>query len=468
MVTTKRALLKARRRLRVDGKVVWALAWPAVALNGLQVINSLLDTFFVGHLSVNSLTAHGAALNVIFLMFSLAMAISVASTAMVARAYGADNPAEYREANRQCLSLSFVVGLILAAVCLVIAPLAAPFLVPAGNAEAATLFRNFLTAYAFGVPATAVFTTLSGSMRGIGDTKSPMLISGIQILLHMILNFFLIYPNGRHGFLAFEVPGLGLGLTGAGIAIAVSGWASAILYFIYTRRTKLGRARFQVPSMDWVKRIQAIAVPSALQSLLRVGSFTFFTMILRNTPTAADALAALRVGIALEGMMFMPAFGLSVAAGALVGQSLGAKDPNRAERLGWMAGHYAAIVILVVSIPMFIFAPHIATLLTGGDKPGVAVEAANYIRILIATEMMFGYAMVLIGAMQGAGDAKRTMWITIATLWAIRVPLAFTLTHPAFGLGSTGGWIAMSLSQVAQGLLAMVYWKRGQWKTVIV
>ena len=166
--------------------------------------------------------------------------------------------------------------------------------------------------------------------------------------------------------------------------------------------------------------------------------------------------------------MFMPAFGLSVAAGALVGQSLGAKDPDRAERLGWIAGHYAALVILALSVPIFIGAPQIAALLTGGDKPGVALEAANYIRILIATEVMFGYAMVLIGAMQGAGDAKRTMWITIATLWAIRVPLAVVLTLPALGLGSTGGWIAMSLSQVAQGLFAMVYWKRGMWKTVEV
>ncbi|MBL8060822.1 MAG: MATE family efflux transporter [Chthonomonas sp.] len=468
MVTTKRALLKARRRMRVDGKVVWALAWPAVALNGLQVVNSLLDTFFIGHLNTNSLTAHGAALNVIFLMFSLAMTISVASTAMVARAYGAQQPDEYREANTQCLSLALVVGIILSASCLIIAPLAAPYLVPAGNTEAANLFKNFLTAYAFGLPATAIFTTLSGSMRGIGDTKSPMVISGIQILLHMTLNFFFIYPNGRHGFMPFDVPGLGLGLTGAGIALAISGWVSAIIYFLYAKRTKLGRARLKMPSPDWVKRIQAIAVPSALQAILRVGSFTFFTIILRNTPTATDALAALRVGIALESMMFMPAFGLSVAAGALVGQSLGAKDPDRAERLGWTAGHYAAIVILALSVPIFIYAPQIAAMLTGGDKPGVAIEAANYIRILIATEIMFGYAMVLIGAMQGAGDAKRTMWITIATLWAIRVPLAFGLTHPALGLGSTGGWIAMSLSQVAQGLFAIVYWKRGQWKTVVV
>lgn len=466
---SRSSIFETKQQFRVDGKAVWILAWPAVALNGLQVINSLLDTFFIGHLPKAALTAHGAALNVIFLMFSLAMAVSVASTALVARAYGAKQPAEYRESNRECLSLAVIIGALLWGVCTFFAPAVANVLIPAGNQEANALFKAFLHAYAFSIPATAVITTLSGSMRGIGDTKSPMFISGLQILLHMTLNFFFIYPNGRHGFMPFDVPGLGLGLPGAAMALSVSAWVSAVIYMVYAGRTELGSViKLVLPSRHWVQRIANIAVPSAIQSILRVGSFTFFTLILKNTPTANDALAALRVGIALESIMFMPAFGLSVAAGALVGQSLGAKDPDRAERLGWIAGHYAALVILALSVPIFIAAPQIAALLTGGDKPGVALEAANYIRILIATEVMFGYAMVLIGAMQGAGDAKRTMWITIATLWAIRVPLAFALTMPALGLGSTGGWIAMSLSQVAQGLFAMVYWKRGMWKTVEV
>jgi Na+-driven multidrug efflux pump len=163
--------------------------------------------------------------------------------------------------------------------------------------------------------------------------------------------------------------------------------------------------------------------------------------------------------------MFMPAFGLSVAAGALVGQSLGAGDPKRAEKIGWLASHYAGIIILCLSIPIFIYANVIAGNLTGGDKPLMALEAANYIRILIVTEILFGYAMVIVGAMQGAGDAKRTLWLTIIALWLIRVPMAFFMTK---SMGSQGAWVAMSASQALHGFLAMYMWKQGKWKTVKV
>lgn len=460
-----------RAELRADGKVVWALAWPAVALNGLQVINSLLDTFFIGHLPKSALTAHGAAMNVMFLMFSLAMAVSVASTAMVSRAYGAEQPEEYREANRQCLSLSVAIGAILGVVCVLFSPALAPVLVPASSPEARQLFQQFLAIYAFSLPATAIITTLSGSMRGIGDTKSPMFISGIQILLHIVLNFFLIYPSGKHGleFLPFNLPGAGMGLPGAALALVISGWASALIYTAYAGRTQLGKAlQWRFTTKAWAKRIANIAVPSALQSVIRVSSFSVFTIFLAQTPTAEDALGALRIGIAIESIMFMPAFGLSVAAGALVGQNLGAQNPEKAARLGWIASHYAALVILALSIPLFVFAPDIASALTGGDKPGMAQEAALYIRILIVTEVLFGYAMVLIGAMQGAGDAKRTMWITIFSLWILRVPLAWILTHPSLPFGATGAWIAMSASQAFQGLFAMLLWHQGRWKTVKV
>ncbi len=462
----------ARRSLfGAEGKVVWALAGPAVALNGLQVVNSLLDTFFIGHLSKAALTAHGAAMNVLFMMFSLGMAISVASTALVSRAYGANEPEEYRSANRHCLSLSLVIGVILAAICIFLIPLVAPALIPRDNPEAGRQFLAFLSVYAFSIPASAVITTLSGSMRGIGDTKSPMFISGMQIFLHMILNLFFIYPSGDHSSLGipFYLPGLGWGLPGAAAALSISAWVSALVYAIYAGRTKLGNVlKLVIPTRNWIRRIMNIAVPSALQSVMRVGSFTAFTLMLKNTPTASDALGALRIGIAIEAIMFMPAFGLSVAAGALVGQNLGAKDPERAARLGWISAHYAAIVIFVLSVPLFILAPQIASILTGGDKPAMAMEAVMYIRIIIATEVLFGYAMVLIGAMQGAGDAKRTMWITIATLWLVRVPLAYVMTRPELGLGATGAWVAMTVSQAAQGLLSMYVWRKGYWKHVKV
>jgi len=306
----------------------------------------------------------------------------------------------------------------------------------------------FVRAYAVGMPAIYLIQTLAGSLRGIGDTKSPMWISGIQILLHISLNFFLIRQYG---------------LVGAAMALSASAWLAAIGYLIYQQRTPLGASSlFALPSRDWTKRIVRIAAPAAAQAILRVLSLTAFTLILKGVPSASAAIAAMSVGFAIESIMFMPAFGLSMAAGALVGQNLGAKNPARAERLAWMAGHHAAVVTAVVAIPIFFLAHPIALGLVGG-KALIAQDATDLIRALCVTEVLFAYAMVMIGAMQGAGDTKGPMWISILALWGLRVPLAW-LFAITMKMGAPGAWLSMSATQAVQGVMSIWLFQRGHWK----
>jgi len=138
------------------------------------------------------------------------------------------------------------------------------------------------------------------------------------------------------------------------------------------------------------------------------------------------------------------------------------KRPDRAERLAWTAGHHGALVVALVALPIFFGASGIAHFLVDG-KEAIAAEAANLIRWLCITEVMFAYAMVMIGGMQGAGDTVRPMWITIVCMWLLRVPLSWAFAIP-FGLGATGAWIAMSGTQAIQGLMAIVLFKQGRWK----
>lgn len=442
-------------------KVVWALAWPAVALNSLQTINNLLDTTFVGRLESAALTAHGAAITIIFLMFSLAMALGTAATALVSRAYGAGDVPEYKKAARQCLSLAVISGILLATATALIAWPAAHSLLPADNPRAMELMTQYVMAWSVSLPAIHVIQVLAGSLRGVGDTKSPMYISGLQILLHICLNYVFIFPS--HTVLGFTFPGLGLGLTGAAWALTVSAWLSAATYMVFATRTPLGEVwKLGVPARAWTGRILRISLPAAAQAVLRVGSLTAFVFVLGRVPNASTALASMRAGFAIESIMFMPGFGLSMAAAALVGQSLGMKRSDRAERLAWTAGHHGAGVMLALAVPIFLFADQIAHVLVGG-KPDIAAEATMLIRYLSVTEVFFGYAMVMIGAMQGAGDTIRPMWITIVALWLIRVPLAFYLALPV-GMGSPGAWIAMSVTQAVQGMMAIWLFKQGAWK----
>ncbi len=455
-------------------RVVWALAWPAVALNSLQVVNSLLDGGFVGHLDQASLVAYGGMTPVLFLMFSFAMSLATAATALVSRAYGAGDPAEYKMATRQSLSLSIVGGFLLSGICWVLAPWFASQLLPETATASVPLMAQFFQIYALGLPAIFVIQALAGSLRGVGDTRSPMVISGLQILLHIALNIVLIFPSRTWG--GMMIPGAGMGLAGAATALTASAWVSAIIYLSFAGKTRLGRQwDLGLPRPSWVTRVIRIAMPAAIMSVLRVGSLTAFQLVLTKVPDGESAIAALRCAFAIESMMFMPSFGLSMAASALVGQSLGMGKPDRAERLAWTAGHHAGFVTLVLALPIFIWAEAIAGTMLG-DKQAVIEQAASLIRWLCVTEVMFAYAMVMVGAMQGAGDTKRPMWLTIICMWMLRVPMAYVMALPSsvaifglgLGMGAVGAWIAMSVTQAIQGVLSIVYFKQGHWKQVKV
>lgn len=443
-------------------KVVWALAWPAVVLNGMQVLNMLLDSAFIGRLESAALLAYGALTNVLFLLFSLAMALATAATALVSRAYGAGQVEEFRMASRQALSVTLACGTILAILGASLSPAAAQAFLPAGETRAESLMLSYLAIYSFGLPAIYLIQSLAGAMRGVGDTRSPMVISGIQILLHIALNLILIFPPRDLGG-GLTLPGYDMGLAGGALALTISAWMAAVGYLLYAGRTALGSVwRLILPSWVWVVRIFRIAIPAAIMALLRVSSLAVFTIVLKYAKDASDAIAGMRPGFAIESMMFMPSFGLAMAAAALVGQSLGAKNPDRAERLAWTAAHHAAIVTALLALPIFLGADGLANLLAQG-KPSIAAETALLLRYLCVTEVGFAYAMVMMFAMQGAGDTVRPMWITVITLWGMRVPLTWLLALP-LGLGSTGAWIAMSVTQLLQGLFAVLAFRQGKWK----
>ncbi len=442
-------------------RTVWRLAWPAVALNLLQVVNMLLDTAFVGRLEPAALTAVGGSTNLVFLMFSIVMAFSTSATALVSRSYGAQKKDRLRVANRQCLSVALVAGLVCCGLTIAGAGWSAHTLLPADAVQAKRLMVQYLVAMAVGLPGMFLVQALAGSLRGIGDTRSPLVISGIQILLHIALNYVLIFPaTTLHGL---HIPGAGWGLSGAGWAVTVSAWASAVIYMGWVAKTPLGPCwRFVLPTLKWTRRIVGIAAPATVMSVVRVSSLWAFTKILSEVPSGATAIGAMSAGFRIESIMFMPAFGLSIAAAALVGQSLGAQQPERAERIGWVSAHCAAGVILAVAGLVFAFAHDIASQLVP-RQPEAAVMIATFLRYLCVTEVMFGYAMVLMGAMQGAGDTVRPMWATVISLWGMRVPMAFVCAL-VLKMGADGAWLAMSATQAVQGLLTMLLFKQGKWK----
>lgn len=454
-------------------KTIWILAWPIVLLQSFQVINMLLDTYFVGRLPKEALTAVGSAGNITFLIFSLAMALSAAATALVSRFFGEGNQELYKKATRQILNLSFYGGVVFTVIGLFLNPFFAEHLLPASDVAAKHLMLQYLFYAMLSAPGLFILESLAGALNAIGDTKSPMRISGFQILLHIIFNMFLVLPQTK--FFGMTIPGMGLGVVGAGIALATSQWISAIVYLMWVPKTPLGHCwNLYLPDFTWAKRILKIAAPAAVTWLLRVLSYVLLTKLLAGLPgyESSAAIAAARVGASVEMIAFMPAIGVGVASAILVGQNLGMKNPDRAEKLGWLAGHHAAAITALFGIILFCTAEPMTKMLLSTengitDKTEIFHATVNYIRYVCITEAFFGYALTGMGGMQGAGDTIRPLWITAISMILIRMPICWFLAYP-MKLGADGCWIGMSVTQALQGIMAIWVFKLGAWKTVKV
>jgi putative MATE family efflux protein len=449
-------------------KALWTLSWPVVTLNLLNVVNALLDRFFIGTLPRAALTAHGAAVSVIFMLFSLAFSVGIGAGAIISRAYGAKDYDEVKRGADQAVRVSVYVGLGLGLTAALTAPLAAKLILPATSVEAQTMMVQFLLAYSVGLPAMCINQTLAAALRSIGNSVAPMFLAGIQVPVHIALNYLLVYH-------------FRLGLLGAGISLSASVIVSLFCYFLYARRSVLqAHISLKPPSLEWFTRILKISMPSGFQAILRTLSLLVFTLVLSSLNNGEAAIAAMTTGFAIEMIMFAPAFGISAAVSALVGQSLGAKDPKRAESIGWIGAMVAFLIAAVVSAPIYFAVPSFAHSLVG-SKPDVQSELVSIVRFLCVTEPLFCLAMVLNGGLQGAGETKHPLWISIISLWLMRVPLAAILALSAgsplllginlpigLALGAKGAWIAMSVTQGVQGFLCGFSWRKGHWKVVKV
>jgi len=426
-----------------------------MAASVVQTLNSFLDRIFVGRLGPEALAAVGVGSQMLFLTMALAMAVSTGATAIVARMAGANDQASLRAAARQALGLAFALGIGFTLLGYLLLPQIIRWygLEPGADAQA----RQFLWLALLGAPGSFLMMGLSGTFRGLGDTRSPMYASIVATAVHIVGDYLLIFGN-------FGFPRLGI--QGAGIAMALSLWAGAFMLWaqqwLGTRRELALPA---LPDWHWWRRILRIGLPASARTFIYTTSSVMFTGILAATAAGTAAVAALPIGLTAESIAFMPGFAFAIAASALVGQALGAKNERLAERFGWAAAWQSCAVMTTMAIVFYLFAEQFAGLFT--SDPQVKALAVAYLRINALTEPLLAFGMTLAGALQGAGDSLKAMMATFITQWVVRIPLAYLLAL-GFGWDAVGAWWAMALSSGFSGLLMIALFKHGGWKKVKV
>ena len=429
----------------------------------LQTVNSLLDVFFVGHLpqSRQALAATGVGGQVIFLLISLAMGVSVGTTALVARFIGGGD----RDGASKATSQSITLSLFISTVCFLIFYASKDIIVGwllhgAEGAAAGVLCSQFLGAALLSTIPLFLMNAIMGSFRGLGDTRTPMLIQGAVIATHISFNVILIY-----GCLGFPR----MGVQGAGTAFFLSILVGTILYFIaLVKRTPISdslRLSEMKLELEWVNRILKIGVPAAIQSVIRTLGMMSFTGLLARTIEGSAGVAAMQIGLRAEALAFMPGFGYSVAAAALVGHSMGAKDIEGAEEYGWAANLQGVVVMSFMAVMFFIFANPISTLFT--RDPSVQKLSAEYLQINAFCEPFIAIGIVLTGALQGAGDTVRPTFITFITMWVLRLPIAYLFMF-TLNMQTVGAWYSMLISTTLAGLMTLALFRSGKWKSIKV
>lgn len=436
---------------------VWRIAWPSVLTFALMTTNSILDRMFVGRLGRDALAAVGVGGQLMFVTVSVAMAITVGTTALVARFTGAQEPENAERAAGQSIGLGALIGLAsMLAIYVSIRPLLSMMGITGGAAQQC---RAFLAYALLGLAPGNMGAVISAGFRGLGDTRSPLKVMVGANIVHIIGDWTLMLGH-------WGAPRLGL--PGGGIAMSTSMVVSLTIYVILLRRSPL-RGCLQwmhlVPTLQWSRRILRIGIPAAVAAAIRTTSMIGFTSVLSRTSEGINAVAALPIGLTAESIAFMPGLGFSVAASALVGQALGAKSPRHAERLGWASAYQGVTVMSIMGLVFFVMAEPFARVFT--RDPAVLAIAANYLRIMAISEPMLGFGMILTGGLQGAGDTMRPTVATAVSFWVFRLPLAWLLALH-LRQGAQGAWIAMSATTILSGFLILALFRGGKWKTVKV
>jgi putative MATE family efflux protein len=443
-------------------RTVLRLAWPVVIQQVALTTVQLVDTFLVGHLGADALAGVGLASILYWVPISGMMAVGIGATAVVARNVGAGNPERAEVTLRSAQMLALIWGLAMAAVYFVAA---APMLRIMG-AEPAALNQgvDYMQAAALGIPFYSVLFASNACLQGAGDTRTPMLIMLVVNLINGILSWALI--NGLGPFPEYGVQGAGLGYFGAALAGAV-----LAAYSVLRRDSVVHLSPSKVTSIESVetRRILRVGLPTGAEQLQFMASFLLYTRIIATLGTTA--LAAHQVALRIEGLTFQPGFALGVAATTLVGQALGAKRPDLAEKAAAAAGRIAFVFMTAVGVTLMIFGAQITGLFIDDVDAARRDEVIDIGRKLL---LIFGIALPALsvslslgGALRGAGDTRAVLGIMTVGVWGVRLVPAYFLAI-VVGLGVPGAWLAAVMDINTRALLMFLRFRQGRWKRIDV
>jgi len=436
-------------------RTTWVLAWPVIFSFSIESLVGLCDMLMVGRLGRSAVAGVGVGVQILGAVDAAMFALGTGALAIVARHVGAGE----RDAADETLRQSLVTATAIAILMILPVVVWAPALVAAFRVDDAVMVlgTQFLRIVMLGVPAGAVLFVMISSLRGAGDTRTPLAIGAVVGIVNVGLAYGLIF--GRFGLPA-------LGVTGAAIATAVAFAAGALLGLVLLARGRLVLALRTRPFRlrpDVVRRVLRIGYPAAIEHLLMQVGFFLYIVFAAHHGTAA--VAAYFIGVRILSLSFLPGFGFAAAAATMIGQNLGAERPEDAERSGRAAVRLAVWLMTAAGVVIFAAARPIARLFV--DDEAVVADTVSFIHVLAACQPLMALDFTLGGALRGAGDTRFPLAAVFLGFYVCRLGFAWLVTF-ALGLSVAWLWLALVGYYLARSLLKGARFRSGVWKTVAV
>jgi MATE family, multidrug efflux pump len=433
------------------GRAIFLLAVPMVLEMVMESIFAIVDVFWVAKLGASAVATVALTESMMAIVYTLSWGLAIGTTATVARRVGEKDPDGAANAAVQAIALGLLVSLSLGALGAVFAP--ALLRIMGAGPDVLATGTSFARIMLGGSASVFMLFVINAAFRGAGDAAVAMRVLWFANALNIVLGPLFIFGVG-------PFPEMGV----AGAAVATTIGRSAGMLFAASRLWRgsghIGvhrhHLRVQVGAMGRLVRLCAMGT---FQIML---STTAWIGLIRILATFGSVVVA-GFGIAIRIVIFalLPAFGLSNAAATMVGQSLGAKDPDRAERSVWTASRYNLAFLGALGIVFVLLAPWIVAAFT--REPDVAHVATLALRIIGIGFPLYAFGMVITQSFNGAGDTWTPTWINVIVFWLLEIPLAWLLSTGT-SLGYRGGFVAIVGAYCALAIVSAFLFRQGKWK----
>ncbi len=419
---------------------------------GMEAIFSIVDITFVSWLGTNAIAAVGLTEALVTVLYAMAIGLGMGVTAMVSRRIGEKDPEAAAVVTGQAIWVGAALAIVIGYTGVTYAE---DLLRLIGADEAVIAEGKGFTAMLLGGSASILFLfLLNAAFRGAGDAPIALRALTLANVINIVLDPCLIFGLG---------PFPELGVTGAAVATTI-GRGIGVVYLIYALFGGNGRLNLAckhlaiVPGV--IARMIKISIGGIGQFLISTASWIVIMRIVALY--GAAPIAAYTIALRLIEFAFLPAWGLGNASSTLVGQNLGAGRPDRAEKSVWRASRYNAIFMGVLGLVSVALAPQIVGLFS--NEPEVVGYGTSCIRILGIGYPMYAVGMIIIQAMNGAGDTYTPSVLNFICFWVLQIPLAYWLAEP-MGFGPNGVFISLIVAESSLTILSVLVFRRGRWKT---